>query len=75
MQIYKNLNGNSGVSAYEIGESYIKVQFQDGSIYLYDYVKPGKLDVEAMKQLAIKGSGLNSYIGTHIKKNYSAKLR
>ena len=36
MQHYKNLGGDSGVSAFELGEDYIKVQFNDGSVYLYN---------------------------------------
>jgi hypothetical protein len=31
--------------------------------------------VEQMKKLALKGIGLNSYIGKTVKKNYAAKLR
>jgi len=37
MERYQNIGGNSGVSAYAIGSDFIKVQFKDGSIYLYDY--------------------------------------
>lgn len=29
MERYRNLGGNSGVYAYEIGSNYIKVQFKD----------------------------------------------
>lgn len=72
---YKNLNGNSGVSAFEIKDSSITVQFDDGAIYLYDETRPGKPSVDHMKGLAQKGSGLNSYISTVVKKNYAKKIR
>jgi hypothetical protein len=75
MQYYSNLGGNSGVYAYEIASSHIKVQFRDGSIYLYSYITPGNSEVERMKSLALAGRGLNSYISTYIKKRYAAKLR
>lgn len=74
MQKYRNLGGNSGVAAYEIAEDSIMVQFNDGGLYLYNYSKPGMINVNRMKQLALKGSGLNSLISRVIKKNYYLKL-
>ena len=75
MERYKNLGGKSGVAAYEIGNDSITVQFHDGAIYLYNNQKPGSVNVERMKSLAISGQGLNSFISSDIKKNYIAKLR
>ena len=75
MKRYRNLGGDSGIVAYEAGDDFIKVQFKDGSIYLYDYTTPGPNEVEYMKQLAEEGEGLNSYISRHIRKRYAAKLR
>ncbi len=75
MERYMNLGGDSGVVAYEIGSDYIKVEFKDNSLYLYNYQSPGASDVEHMKKLAIAGQGLNSYIGRVVKKRYAAKLR
>jgi hypothetical protein len=75
MERYKNLGGDSAISEYEIKDSSITVKFYDGAIYLYDYFKPGKVSVDYMKTLAGAGRGLNSYISTSIKKNYSKKLR
>jgi hypothetical protein len=74
MNRYKNLRGNSGVAAYEIAEDSITVQFNDGALYLYNNVKPGRAYVDIMKQLALNGSGLNSLISSEIKKNYFLKL-
>jgi hypothetical protein len=75
MERYKNLNGVSGVAAYEIGDDFIKVQFSDGSLYLYNYQSAGSNSIEQMKQLAIAGRGLNSFIGRVVKKGYASKLR
>ena len=75
MKSYRNLGGDSGIIAYEDGEDFIKVQFSDGSIYLYNYTKPGPNEVEHMKQLAEKGQGLNSFISRVIRKRYAAKVR
>lgn len=75
MQVYRNLGGTSGAIGFEIGADYIIVEFRDRSAYLYNYSKPGQTAVEYMKQLALDGRGLNSYISTHVKTNYAAQLR
>ena len=75
MQPYLNLGGNSNVRAYETGSNYIGVQFQDGSVYRYTYSSTGSDYIERMKQLAVSGQGLNSFVSSYVKKNYAAKLR
>lgn len=71
MERYKDTGGDSGVSSYEIGSDYIAVKFSGtGKIYTYSYRKAGRIHVENMKQLAQKGSGLNSYINRHVKNLY-----
>ena len=73
MQHYQNIGGDSGVSAYEIGPDSITVQFKDGWFYLYTYASAGSGAIETMKQLAVKGVGLNSYISTTVKKGFARK--
>jgi hypothetical protein len=73
MERYRNLTGTSAVTAYEIGLDYIIVRFKGGDNYTYDYGSAGREAVETMKALAIAGKGLNSYIGTHVRKRYSSK--
>lgn len=75
MEIYKNLDGDSGVSRYEIGSDRITVEFSTGSVYLYTYSSAGSSNIEKMKTLARDGKGLNSFINTHVKKLYEKKLR
>ncbi|MEL7636883.1 MAG: hypothetical protein AAGU03_03900 [Anaerolineaceae bacterium] len=70
MERYANLNGNSGVVAYAIGNTWIKVQFTTGSPYTYSYQKAGVPHVEMMKVLAREGRGLNSYIMRNCKYSY-----
>ncbi len=71
---YKNLNGNSNVIAYDIGDSSITVRFADLSAYLYDYTRAGKAHVDQMKRLALAGRGLNSYIKTRVDRLYTRKI-
>jgi len=74
MILYRNLGGNSGVSAYESGVDYITVRFNDGGIYLYTHASTGVFDIEQMKSLAKRGQGLNSYIGRIVRKRYARKI-
>lgn len=71
MERYRNSGGASGVSAYEIGSDYIKVKFSETTrTYTYSYRKAGTGHVEQMKALALRGSGLNSYINRYVKHSY-----
>jgi hypothetical protein len=74
MKTYKNLSGDSGVAAYEIGKTYIHVKFHgETGIYIYDYKRPGKAAVEQMKTLALKGQGLSTFISQHVGNNFASK--
>ncbi|AWK07091.1 hypothetical protein HYN56_23805 [Flavobacterium crocinum] len=70
MERYANRNGQSGVSAYEIGTNYIRIRFSSGSVYQYSYRKAGQYHVDNMKRLATQGYGLNSYINAYVKFKY-----
>jgi hypothetical protein len=70
---YLNLNGDSGVTRYAIGRDFIRVQFRDPTIYVYDYVRPGKHHVDRMKELAVSGRGLGTYISQNVGKAYARK--
>lgn len=74
MERYLNLGGDSNVTGYEIGPDFIRVQFGDGSIYLYTYKSAGSENIEQMKQLARSGQGLNSFINRVVRKQYESKL-
>lgn len=73
MMPYKNLDGNSGVIAYEIEENAIQVEFVNGGIYLYTYSSTGKEKIEEMKKRADKGKGLATYINRHVRSRYEKK--
>jgi hypothetical protein len=76
MKPYKNLNGDSGVTHYEIGEDYIGIKFAGKpTVYLYSNAKVGKTHIDKMKTLAVKGRGLGTYISQHsiVKNNYEKR--
>ncbi|WP_047433037.1 hypothetical protein [Acinetobacter sp. neg1] len=71
MEKYLDLDGDSGIFAYEIGDTYIRVQFnRTFKIYTYSYRSAGASRVEDMKQLARNGDGLNPYIMRYAKNLY-----
>ena len=70
MEEYRNLNGNSGVDAYEIGNSFIRVRFNSGYVYLYTIISAGADNIQNMISLAEIGKGLNAYINKNVKFGY-----
>ena len=73
MDLYRNIDGDSGVSAYEIGADFIRVRFSTGATYLYTYSSAGSENIEQMKILAREGNGLNSFINTRVRRLYARK--
>ena len=73
MEHYKNIGGDSDVSAYEISDESIKVKFKDGCVYLYTYQSAGSANIERMKSFAAFGQGLNGFINKNVRKKYASK--
>ncbi|MCC2643066.1 MAG: hypothetical protein K0S45_3479 [Nitrospira sp.] len=73
MKRYKNLSRNSGVVAYQTGPDFVKVQFSEGTVYVYDYASAGSHNIEHMKRLARKGLGLSSFISTTVREAFVRK--
>lgn len=71
MQRYADIDRDSGVMGFEIGDTSITVYFKSASRpYIYSYRGAGMQHVETMKRLALAGDGLNEYINDHVKKSY-----
>lgn len=75
MQPYRDVDGDSGAVAYEMGADFMRVQFHDGSVYLYTTAVPGAQTLEQMKRLAQAGDGLNAYINKHVGRRYARRER
>ena len=75
MNAYRDINGDSGISAYEYGDDWIKVQFKHGGTYEYRSTRIGAEHISTMKHLAAAGDGLNAYINTNqdVKIGFSSK--
>jgi len=74
MKSYKNLAGNIGVCSYENGADSIRVKFHTRKTYIYDHKNTGAEHVNQMKELAVKGFGLNNYINDVVKDQYAFAL-
>jgi hypothetical protein len=71
---YKSLNPDAGVTHYEIQDDAILIDFSDGRFrYLYNEELPGPAHVEAMKQRAVAGKGLTTYINQHVRDRYARR--
>lgn len=71
MEIYSDIDNDSGVHGYEINDTSITIYFKGTSKpYTYSYSRAGQHHVETMKRLARTGDGLNEYINDHVKKAY-----
>jgi hypothetical protein len=71
MKKYQNRSGNSNVKYYQISQDSIKIIFNCSTErYTYSYQSAGSHHVEKMKNLAINGIGLNSYILTIVKYDF-----
>lgn len=75
MEPYKDLTGNSGVTAYEISDNGISIEFNHDTVYLYTNASTGKRRIEKMKRLAADGKGLSTYISQTVKEKFEAKLK
>lgn len=73
MQRYRNLDGHSGVDAYETGAGFIRVCFVNGETYEYTELATGRAHVGHMQELAAAGRGLASYINRFVHDDYARK--
>jgi hypothetical protein len=74
MEPYSDRSGNSGIVAYQLGATSITVKFENGSLYLYTYESAGAETVERMKELAVSGRGLSSFIAGSVKDRYEQRI-
>ncbi len=73
MQRYGDIDRDSGVVAYESGPDFIRLQFKDGSLYLYTSASAGPDKIALMKVFAQRGQGLNAFINTQVRRGYARR--
>ncbi len=73
--VYANSSGRGGVLSYEFIENGIQLQFKDSyQIYVYTYNRPGRNKVERMKELALSGKGLTTYVNQYVREEYETSF-
>lgn len=72
---YKNLSGKSDVARYAIAKDSITVRFTCHSVYRYSNQSAGQENIGKMKELALAGKGLGTFIAANVKERYSRKVR
>ena len=70
MRVYRDIDNDSGVTAYDYGDDFIVVRFKTGIEYTYTYKSAGRNNIEMMKRHADSGDGLNSFINTKVRTLY-----
>ena len=75
MHPYGDHTRQHGAIAYEIGPESIEVEFTSGWIYRFSYENPGALRVDRMKELAVSGRGLSTFISKHLKNRFESRRR
>lgn len=75
MTPYRDWDHDSGVRAYDIGQSHIDVQFKDGAVYRYTSLSAGQVNINHMARLARAGEGLNAFINKVVKRRHSERLK
>jgi len=72
---YRDIDGDSGVVAFECGEDWIEIEFRRGRerFYKYTNARAGAQNITRMKLLANDGEGLNAFINKNVAKLYSSK--
>ena len=74
-QRYRPGAHESGVIAFALEDDAIHVQFQSGDVYVYSAASTGVDHLDRLKQLALAGAGLNTYISQQIHSHYARKYR
>jgi hypothetical protein len=74
MKRYRNLEGHSGVTAYESGDGFIRIRFVNGDVYEYTDEATGREHIANMQKLAQAGLGLSTYVSRFVHDDYARKL-
>lgn len=66
MERYINFGGDPDVSAFDILNDAIRIELNNGDIFLYTSRGAGKYNIEQMKSIAVNGGELNHFIHNNV---------
>ena len=74
-QRYKNVGGKSTVLKYELEKDAVNIKFADRSQYRYTNQSAGPENIKKMKELALAGKGLGTFVEKNLKDRFERKIR
>ena len=74
MERYISFGGDPDVSAFDILNDSIRVELNNGDIFLYSERGAGEHNIEQMKSIAINGGKLNRYITNNVLGKHDVKI-
>ncbi|MGN6417912.1 MAG: hypothetical protein ACTHMC_10500 [Pseudobacter sp.] len=74
MEHYLNKSGTSPITRFKIEAQKVTVWYNDDTSYTYSYARAGQPIVDRIKELAIAGEGLATYISRQAKFLYDHKI-
>jgi hypothetical protein len=72
---YKNLSGKSTVAKFELKKDGITVRFTDHTVYRYTNQSADPETISKMKELAVAGKGLGTFIDANVKDRFLRKIK
>lgn len=72
---YKNVGGKSVVAQYEIEKDAVNLRFTNNSSYRYTNQSAGPENIAKMKELALAGKGLGTFVESALKGRFERKIR
>ena len=74
MEHYLNKCGKSPITRFHIEDEKVTVWYNDDTSYSYSYARAGKPVVDRIKELALQGEGLATFISQQAKFLYDHKI-
>lgn len=72
---YKNVGGKSTVERYHLAKDAVTIEFADCSKYIYSNQSTAPETVAKMKELALAGKGLGTFVEKNLKEKFERKIR
>ena len=72
---YQNAGGKSKVVRYHIAKDAMTIEFADCSKYIYTNQSATPQNITKMKELAVAGKGLGTFIDKNLKDKFLRKIR
>jgi len=73
--LYKNAGGKSDVFRYSVEQDAVNIRFTNQSVFRYTNQSASPEAIAKMKELALAGKGLGTYIKSNLQGKHQRKVR